>query len=96
MAPVRITKQITVTAPRRGSYRAHWGDDPPIWHSLDEAREWATAQAVEAAKAEAAVAGAHDAEVTVDFRTRTAPSNGRELFVEATLRVTAAGRPLVA
>jgi len=96
VAPVRITKQITVTAPRRGSYRAHWGDDPPIWHSLDEAREWATAQAVEAAKAEAAVAGAHDAEVTVDFRTRTAPSNGRELFVEATLRVTAAGRPLVA
>ena len=93
VAPVRITKQITVTAPRRGSYRAHWGDDPPVWHSLDEAREWATTQAVEAAKAEAAAAGAHDAEVTVDFRTRTAPSNGRELFVEATLRVTAAGRP---
>lgn len=93
VAPVRITKQVTVTAPRRGSYRAHWGDDPPIWHSLDEAREWATTQAVEAATAEVAAAGAHDAEVTIDFRTRTAPSNGRELFVEATLRVTAAGRP---
>lgn len=93
VAPVRITKQITVTAPRRGSYRAHWGDDPPVWHSLDEAREWATTQAVEAATAEVAAAGALDAEVTVDFQTRTAPSNGRELFVEATLRVTAAGRP---
>ena len=93
VAPVRITKQITLTAPRRGSYRAHWGDDPPIWHSLDEAREWATTQAVEAATAEVAAAGAHHAEVTVDFQTRTAPSNGREIFVEATLRVTAAGRP---
>ncbi|MDE0495951.1 MAG: hydantoinase/oxoprolinase family protein [Acidimicrobiaceae bacterium] len=93
VARIRITKQVTVTAPRRGSYRAHWGEDPPIWHSLAEAREWATAQAVESAKAEAAAAGAHNAEVTVDFQTRTAPSNGRELFVEATLRVTAAGRP---
>ncbi|WP_419916010.1 hydantoinase/oxoprolinase N-terminal domain-containing protein [Candidatus Poriferisodalis sp.] len=94
VARVRITKQITVTAPRRGSYRAHWGDDPPVWHSLDEAREWATAQASAAARAEAAAAGARDAAVTVDWETRTAPSNGRELFVEATLRVTATGRPL--
>ncbi len=94
VAPVRITKQITVTAPRRGSYRAHWGDDPPVWHSLDEAREWATAQATEAVRAEADAAGASDAAISVDFQTRTAPSNGRELFVEATLRVTATGRPL--
>lgn len=94
VAPVRITKQITVTAPRRGSYRAHWGDDPPVWHSLDEARDWATAQATEAVRAEADAAGASDAAITVDFQTRTAPSNGRELFVEATLRVTATGRPL--
>ncbi len=94
VARVRITKQITVTAPRRGSYRAHWGDDPPIWHSLDDAREWATAQASAAAQAEAAAAGASDAAVTVDWETRTAPSNGRELFVEATLRVTATGQPL--
>ena len=94
VARVRITKQITVTAPRRGSYRAHWGDEPPIWHSLDDAREWATAQASAAAQAEAAAAGASDAAVTVDWETRTAPSNGRELFVEATLRVTATGQPL--
>lgn len=96
VARIRVTKQVTVTAPRRGSYRAHWGDDPPVWHSLDEAREWATAQATEAARAEAAAAGAHDAELTIDFQTRTAPSNGRELFVEATLKVTAAGRPSLA
>lgn len=93
VARIRITKHVTVTAPRRGSYRAHWGEDPPIWHSLSDAREWATAQAVEAARTEATEAGALDPEITVDFRTRTAPSNGRELFVEATLRVTAAGRP---
>ena len=93
VAQVRITKQVTITAPRRGSYRAHWGDDPPIWHSLDEARNWATAQASEAAQAEAAAAGAPNPAVTVEWETRTAPSNGRELFVEATLSVTAAGRP---
>ncbi|WP_419932431.1 hydantoinase/oxoprolinase family protein [Candidatus Poriferisodalis sp.] len=93
VARIRITKHVTVTAPRRGSYRAHWGEDPPIWHSLSEAREWATTQAVEAARSEATEAGALDPEVTVDFQTRTAPSNGRELFVEATLRVTVAGRP---
>ena len=58
VAQVRITKQVTITAPRRGSYRAHWGDDPPIWHSLDEARDWAAAQATAAAQAEAAAAGA--------------------------------------
>jgi len=96
VARIRITKHVTVTAPRRGSYRAHWGEDPPIWHSLSEAREWATAQAVEAARTEAAEAGALDPEITVHFQTRTAPSNGRELFVEATLRVTAAGRPSLA
>ena len=94
VARVRIVKQITVTAPRRGSYRAHWGDDPPVWHSLDEAREWATAQASDAATAEAAAAGAGDIAIKVDWETRTAPSNGRELFVEVTLRVTATGRPL--
>ena len=94
VARVRITKQVTVTAPRRGSYRAHWGDDPPVWHSLDEAREWATAQASAAARAEADAAGAGDADIAVDWTTRTAPSNGRELFVEATLQVTATGRPL--
>ena len=92
-ARVRITKEITVTAPRRGSYRAHWGDDPPTWHSLDDARVWATAQATEAAQAEAAAAGAQDAEISVNWETRTAPSGDRELFVEATLRVTATGRP---
>ena len=86
VARIRITKQVTVTAPRRGSYRAHWGDDPPVWHSLEEAREWATAQAIEAVQAEAATASAHETEITVDWSTRTAPSNGRELFVEATLK----------
>lgn len=96
VARIRITKQVTVTAPRRGSYRAHWGEDPPIWHNLSEAREWATARAVEAARTEAIEAGALDPDITVDFQTRTAPSNGRELFVEATLRVTAAGRPSLA
>ena len=93
VAQVRITKHVTITAPRRGSYRAHWGDDPPIWHSLDEARYWAAAQASAAAQAEAAAAGTPNPAVTVNWETRTAPSNGRELFVEATLRVTAAGRP---
>ena len=93
VAQVRITKHVTITAPRRGSYRAHWGDDPPIWHSLDEARYWAAAQASAAAQAEAVAAGAPNPAVTVNWETRTAPSNGRELFVEATLRVTAAGRP---
>ena len=93
VARVRIMKQVTVTALRRGSYRAHWGDDPPVWHSLDEAREWATAQATGAARAEAEAAGAHNASITLDWETRTAPTNGRELFVEATLRVVAAGRP---
>ena len=93
VARVRIMKQVTVTALRRGSYRAHWGDDPPVWHSLDEAREWATAQATGAARAEAEAAGAHHASITADWETRTAPTNGRELFVEATLRVVAAGRP---
>ncbi|WP_419841025.1 hydantoinase/oxoprolinase N-terminal domain-containing protein [Candidatus Poriferisodalis sp.] len=93
VAQVRITKRITVTAPRRGSYRAHLGDDPPLWHSLNAARAWATAQATDAALSDAVAAGATDPVVTVDWATRTAPSNGRELFVEATLRVTAAGPP---
>ncbi|WP_419922831.1 hydantoinase/oxoprolinase N-terminal domain-containing protein [Candidatus Poriferisodalis sp.] len=92
-ARVRITKEITITAPRRGSYRAHWGEDPPTWHSLDEARAWATTQASNAARAEAAAAGAPDAEITLDWDARTAPSGDRELFVEATLRVIATGRP---
>ena len=92
-ARVRITKEITVTAPRRGSFRAHWGDDPPTWHSLDEARAWATTQASNAARAEAAAAGAPDAEITLDWDARTAPTGDRELFVEATLRVIATGRP---
>lgn len=89
---VRIRRAATVTQPTKGQYRVHV-DDQPTFGSVERARNGAEAILREAAIAEALAAGAATPEVTTRWSQRTANVDGREVFVEGTLTVEAAGRP---
>ena len=86
----------TVTSPSEGKFRVHFdtgpvdfGDQEAALNALEQALE---AQASQAAKA----AGAEDIQVEKARDIKIAGVEGREVFVEATITVEAAGRPRVA
>lgn len=90
---VRIRRQITVTAPRRGIFRVHAGTHPETVYELDDAREVATQRGVEIVSAAMAAAGAPEFEVETHWAEKSADVEGRPLFVEGTATVIASGRP---
>ncbi|MEQ8843080.1 MAG: hydantoinase/oxoprolinase family protein [Acidimicrobiales bacterium] len=90
---VRIRRQVTVTAPRRGIFRVHAGPDPETVYDLDDARRRATDAATRVAEAEMAIAGAPEFELETHWHTKSAMVEGREMFVEGTATVIASGRP---
>ena len=89
---VRIRRQITVTAPRRGVFRVHSGTDPETVHDLETARVRATARGTEMVGAAMVSAGASDFDLETYWHETSAMVLGRELFVEGTVTVTASGR----
>lgn len=91
---VRISREITVSAPRRGLFRVHAGDEPPTFYDLDAAVEFATRRASELLAADMATAGAgSDYETSTEWHERSAEVEDRSLFVEGTLSMTTTGRP---
>lgn len=90
---VRIRRQVTVTAPRRGVFRVHSGPHPETVYELDDARQRATAAAGRIVAAEMVVAGAPIFEVEEHWHEKSAVVEGRELFVEGVATVIASGRP---
>ena len=91
---VRISREITVSAPRRGLFRVHVGDEPPTFYDLDEAVEFATRRASELLAADMVTAGAgSDYETSTEWHERSAEVEDRSLFVEGTLSMTTTGRP---
>ena len=86
----------TVTSPSEGRFRVHLDSGPEDFASADPAlarlEETLRDRAMTAAKA----AGAEEIDVRVHRDIRTAQAEAREVFVEATLTVEAAGRPRVA
>ncbi|MEP1201259.1 hydantoinase/oxoprolinase N-terminal domain-containing protein [Tateyamaria sp.] len=86
----------TVTSPSEGRFRVHLDSGPEDFSGADPAlarlEETLRDRAIAAAKA----AGAEEIDVRVNRDIRTAQAEAREVFVEATLTVEAAGRPRVA
>ena len=92
---VTMRKAGTVTAPSEGLYRVHLEDGPQDF--AEEAPALAMLETIlrEAAEAQARAAGAADIQVSVEKDIRRAQAEAREVFVEATITVEAAGRPRV-
>ncbi len=92
---VRITRAATVTQPEPGVFRAHLPDGTRDFASANKARAGAVDALAALARADAAAAGAAEVELTPDWRETTATVEGRPAFLEASVAVTATGRPRI-
>ena len=93
---VTMRQSGTVTSPSEGKYRVHLADGPSDFGDQDSALALLETVLRDAAQAQAVEAGAQDIQLTVTHDIRTAGVEAREVFVEATVTVEAAGRPRVA
>ncbi|UWR15518.1 hydantoinase/oxoprolinase family protein [Sulfitobacter sp. M368] len=93
---VTMRQSGTVTSPSEGKYRVHLADGPKDFGDQDSALVLLETVLRDAAQAQALEAGAQDIQITVSRDIRTAGVEAREVFVEATVTVEAAGRPRVA
>ena len=90
---VQITRDVVVSAPRRGVLRVHDAEDPTTVYDLDEAKALAEHAALDAAIGDAERAGARDIESTTTWTERSATIEGKPYFVEGTFSATASGKP---
>ncbi|RED11075.1 hydantoinase/oxoprolinase N-terminal domain-containing protein [Pontivivens insulae] len=90
---VRITREVTILAPASGGFSVNLPSGPEVF--ADEAAARRRAEDVLRARLaeEMAQAGAANAVYSVDIDRRTAMVEEAEKLIEATLRVTASGRP---
>lgn len=88
--------QGVVTSPSEGRYAAHMPQGVQVFAALDEAFAALTDALSAEAQARAVRAGAVDVHLTHHRDVRQASVEGRAIFLEATLSVTASGRPRVA
>ena len=86
----------TVTAPSEGRFRVHLDTGPEDFATADPALARLEQALRAAAMAAAEAAGAEEIDMRVTRDIKTAQTEAREVFVEATLTVEAAGRPRVA
>ncbi len=86
----------TVTSPSEGRFRVHLDSGPEDFAGADPALARLEETLRDRAMAAAKAAGAEEIDVRVHRDIRTAQAEAREVFVEATLTVEAAGRPRVA
>jgi N-methylhydantoinase A/oxoprolinase/acetone carboxylase beta subunit len=93
---VIVRRTGTVTAPSEGRYRVHLDTGPEDFG--DEAAALARLEDVlaDAARSAALAAGAADVETSAARDVKRAALEARDVFVEATITVEAAGRPRVA
>jgi hypothetical protein len=92
---VTMRQSGTVTAPSEGCYRVHLMNGPQDFADEETALGHLETVLREAALAEAQAAGAVDISVSVKRDVRKAGVEARDVFVEATVSVEAAGRPRV-
>ena len=85
-----------VSSPGEGRFTAHLASGPLSFNSRDAALAAMETHVVAEATARARAAGAEDLRVTVSRDIRQAEVEGRQMFIEATVSATAAGRPRVA
>ncbi len=90
---ITVRRSGTVTSPAEGKFRVHLDSGPRDFAASDEALSELEAHLKQLAEHDAADGGATDITVRVDRDIRTARTEAREVFVEATLTVEASGRP---
>ena len=90
---IRIVRSVVITAPKRGFFRVHQGEDQPTVTDLDEAKVCASDALVASVSAEMRSAGSLEFELTEHWDESTVVVEGRPLFVEGSLTVTGSGRP---
>ena len=90
---ISLSTHITVSAPRRGLFRVHAGDDPKTFYELSRAQEFAELAAGEDVATKMALAGADAYELSNHWATKEVVVADRPFFVEALLTTTATGRP---
>lgn len=93
---VTMRRSGTITAPREGQFRVHLDTGPEDFTAADPALARLESVLRDAATAAATAAGAEEIDIRVTRDIRTADTEAREVFVEATVTVEAAGRPRVA
>ena len=93
---VTIRRSGTVTCPAEGRYRVHLETGPEDFAQAEQALGRLEEVLDSEARREAAAAGAQDLRVRVERDLRTAPAEGREVFIEASVTVSASGRPRIA
>jgi N-methylhydantoinase A/oxoprolinase/acetone carboxylase beta subunit len=85
-----------VTSPSEGRFTAHLPEGPESFADADAALAALETALTATVTARAREAGAEDLRITVTRDLREADIEGRRMFIEAELAVTAAGRPRVA
>ncbi len=90
----RATGQIT--SPSEGQFTLHLAEGLQIFADRDAALTAMEAHLTEDATARARASGAEDLRIVVTRDIRAADVEGRSMFIEAVLTVTASGRPRVA
>ena len=91
---VRQRVMITVTQPTEGKFRVHLPKGPADFDIMDKALEKARAAAKQLATSRALSAGAISVEVEMTEQIKLVPlTSNKDLFIEATIQVTATGTP---
>ncbi len=93
---VAMRRQGVVTSPAEGRFRVHLAAGPEDFGEAETAMVALERALSEAARAEAEAAGAQDISVRVARELRVAETDGREVFLEATVTAEASGRPRIA
>jgi len=93
---VAIRAVGTITSPGADQFRVHLGDTPQVFTDQDAAFVALETALRADTTAKARAAGVEDARVTVASDIKTAEIEGTSMFIEATLTVTASGRPRIA
>lgn len=93
---VAMHAEAIVTAPAEGRFVAHLSDGAQVFADRDAALAATEAALSAEARARARAAGAEEVRLTVAREVKEVEIEGRQMFIEARLRVTATGRPRVA
>ena len=92
---ISIHADGNITSGGEGAFRVHLPDGPVQFADQQTAIEGLRAALTERAVSQAKAAGVDEVRVNEEFDLREAQIEGRSMFVEASMRVTARGRPRI-
>ncbi|MFK7945330.1 MAG: hydantoinase/oxoprolinase family protein, partial [Paracoccaceae bacterium] len=90
---VRIVLEATVSQPSEGCFRVHLAGAGEDFSSEDDAKSHVMDQLCIAITKRARAAGAVEVELSEEWDVSAAEVEGRQMFIEATARIVATGRP---